>query len=128
MLRERDTEHLTCVSTGCYAVIAYDCTAGVWHVDWASCQGYNVSVVMRTRRELIWREDQGMRVQGLWWSGLLAAVLGGLVCMTAAAGEQFLPLLGAREGASRSTGIPLANGFIDYWTLLNERDGGIHGV
>ncbi len=66
-----------------------------------------------------------MRWQQLWWSGLVAAVLGGLVGATAmaAAGEQFLPILGAREGALRSLQIPLANGYIDYVTLLNVRDG-----
>src|SRR5207244_9348983 len=57
-------------------------------------------------------------------------MLGGLVGVTgvAAAGEQFLPILGVREGALRSSQIPLANGFIDYVTLLNARDGGINGV
>jgi branched-chain amino acid transport system substrate-binding protein len=71
-----------------------------------------------------------MRVQRPWWSGLVAAVLGGLVGVTAvaAAGAQFLPVLVAREGAVKAQQIPLANGFIDYVTLLNERDGGIHGV
>jgi len=71
-----------------------------------------------------------MHLQRLWWSGLMAAVLVGLVGVTAvaAAGEQFLPVLGVREGAFRSVGIPLTNGFIDYVTLLNERDGGINGV
>jgi branched-chain amino acid transport system substrate-binding protein len=70
-----------------------------------------------------------MRIQRQWWSGLVAAVLIGLVGVTAvAAGEQFLPVLGLREGALRSVGIPLTNGFIDYVTLLNERDGGINGV
>src|SRR5262249_9871299 len=70
-----------------------------------------------------------MRLQQQWWSGLMAAVLSGLVGVTAvAAGEQFLPVLSIREGAIRSLGIPLANGFIDYVTLLNERDGGINGV
>jgi branched-chain amino acid transport system substrate-binding protein len=61
---------------------------------------------------------------------LVAAVLGGLVGVTvvAAAGAQFLPVLVTREGAQRSLQIPLANGFIDYVTLLNARDGGIHGV
>jgi branched-chain amino acid transport system substrate-binding protein len=59
----------------------------------------------------------------------VATVLVGLVGVTAvAAGEQFLPLLSVREGAVRSQGIPLANGFIDYVTLLNTRDGGINGV
>jgi branched-chain amino acid transport system substrate-binding protein len=71
-----------------------------------------------------------MRMQHLWWSGLVAAVLGGLVGVTvgAAGGAQFLSVLGAREGAYRSVQIPIANGFIDYVTLLNERDGGINGV
>jgi branched-chain amino acid transport system substrate-binding protein len=70
-----------------------------------------------------------MRWQQQWWSGLVAAVLGGLVSVTAvAAGVQFLPVLSTREGAQRSFQIPLANGFIDYVTLLNERDGGINGV
>jgi branched-chain amino acid transport system substrate-binding protein len=74
--------------------------------------------------------DTTMRRQQLWWSGLVAAVLGGLVGVTAmaAVGAQFLPILSVREGASRSVQIPLANGFIDYLTLLNERDGGINGV
>src|SRR5215831_12017937 len=71
-----------------------------------------------------------MRLQHQWWHGLVAAVLGGLVGATAvgAAGAQFLPILGVREGAVRSGQIPGANGFIDYVTLLNMRDGGINGV
>jgi branched-chain amino acid transport system substrate-binding protein len=54
----------------------------------------------------------------------------GLVGVTAvaAAGEQFIPVLSIRQGALRFLGIPLANGFIDYMTLLNTRDGGINGV
>ena len=70
-----------------------------------------------------------MRVKHPWWSGLVAAVLGGWVGVTAvAAGEQFLPVLTIREGALKGVGIPWANGYIDYLTLLNERDGGINGV
>jgi branched-chain amino acid transport system substrate-binding protein len=71
-----------------------------------------------------------MRLQYQWWSGLVAAGLVGLVGVSAvaAAGAQFLPVLGQREGAARSVGIPLTNGIIDYLTLLNERDGGINGV
>ena len=47
-----------------------------------------------------------MRRQQLWWSGLVAAVLGGLVGVTvvAAGGEQFLPILGFREGALKPIG------------------------
>ena len=71
-----------------------------------------------------------MRLKQQWWSVLVAAVLGGLVGVTAvaAAGEQFLPVLSMREGAQRFIGIPRADGYIDYLTLLNERDGGINGV
>jgi branched-chain amino acid transport system substrate-binding protein len=71
-----------------------------------------------------------MRLQRQWWSGLVAAGLSGLVGVTAvaAAGAQFLPMLGIREGAQRFVGIPLTDGYIAYLTLLNERDGGINGV
>jgi hypothetical protein len=63
-----------------------------------------------------------MHLQHQWWRVLVAAMLGGLVSVTvaAAAGAQFLPILGAREGALRSTQIPVANGIIAYLTLLNE--------
>ena len=71
-----------------------------------------------------------MRLTYQWWRGLVAAVFSGLVGVTAVAatGEQFLPWLVVREGANRTFGIPMGNGFIDYVTLLNERDGGINGV
>jgi branched-chain amino acid transport system substrate-binding protein len=70
-----------------------------------------------------------MRLKHQWWSGLVAAVLGGLVGVTVvAAGEQFIPLLVYREGAMRSYGIPGADGVIAYLTLLNVRDGGLNGV
>src|SRR5919109_1370445 len=70
-----------------------------------------------------------MRLQQQWWRVLTAAVLAGLAGVTAvAAGAQFFPILGIREGALRSIFIPIANGFIDYVTLLNARDGGINGV
>ena len=71
-----------------------------------------------------------MRLQHQWWGVLVAAVLGGLVGVTvvAAASAQFLPVLSTREGAGRFAQIPLANGYIDYLTLLNTRDGGINGV
>ena len=42
--------------------------------------------------------------------------------------EQFLPALVYRTGPYAPNGIPFADGAIDYWTLLNERDGGINGV
>jgi branched-chain amino acid transport system substrate-binding protein len=45
-----------------------------------------------------------------------------------AQGEQFIPALVYRTGAYAPNGIPFANGVADYWTLINERDGGINGV
>src|SRR5215475_7886333 len=71
-----------------------------------------------------------MRLTYQWWSGLVAAVLSGLVGVTGvgAAGEQFIPVLTMREGATRGIGIPWANGYIDYLTFLNVRDGGINGI
>jgi branched-chain amino acid transport system substrate-binding protein len=71
-----------------------------------------------------------MRLKPHSWSMLLATGIVGLVGLTAvaAAGEQFLPILSSRQGGQRFVGIPIANGYIDYLTLLNERDGGINGV
>src|SRR5262249_42784037 len=40
----------------------------------------------------------------------------------------FVPLLVYRTGPFAPSGIPIANGFVDYFTLVNERDGGINGV
>jgi branched-chain amino acid transport system substrate-binding protein len=71
-----------------------------------------------------------MRLQDQWWSVLGAAVLGGLVSVTAvaAADAQFLPVLSIREGGQRFIFGPRADGYIAYLTLLNARDGGINGV
>jgi branched-chain amino acid transport system substrate-binding protein len=40
----------------------------------------------------------------------------------------FIPLLVYRTGPFAPSGVPIANGFVDYFSLLNERDGGINGV
>jgi branched-chain amino acid transport system substrate-binding protein len=42
--------------------------------------------------------------------------------------EQFIPRLVYRTGPYAPNGIPYANGYADYLTLLNERDGGVGGV
>src|SRR6266540_6564000 len=42
--------------------------------------------------------------------------------------EIFIPLLVYRTGPYASSGTPVANGLVDYYALLNERDGGINGV
>src|SRR6059036_4111443 len=46
----------------------------------------------------------------------------------AQAKEVFVPLLVYRSGPFAPSGIPIANGLVDYFTLVNERDGGINGV
>ena len=47
---------------------------------------------------------------------------------SAQAKEMFIPLLVYRSGPFAPSGIPIANGFVDYFTLLQERDGGLNGV
>ena len=42
--------------------------------------------------------------------------------------EAFIPLLTYRTGPYAGSGIPIANGMADWFTLLNERDGGINGL
>src|SRR5574338_1095377 len=62
----------------------------------------------------------------------LAAAALGVMAMSESAmaqqNEQFLPALVYRTGPYAPNGIPFADGVADYWTLLNERDGGINGV
>ncbi len=63
---------------------------------------------------------------------VLAAAAVGLTAISepalAQANEQFMPALVYRTGPYAPNGIPFADGVQDYWTLLNERDGGINGV
>jgi branched-chain amino acid transport system substrate-binding protein len=62
--------------------------------------------------------------------GLAVAVLAGAMVVPALAQDKsmFLPLLVYRTGPFAPNGIPSANGFNDYFNLINERDGGINGV
>ena len=59
-----------------------------------------------------------------------AAVLVGTLAtaLPAEAQEQFIPLLTYRTGPYAPNGIPLANGQVDYFRMINERDDGINGV
>jgi branched-chain amino acid transport system substrate-binding protein len=58
---------------------------------------------------------------------LAAAVVVPMLSATALA-DLKIPSLDYRTGPYAPNGIPFANGFSDYLTLLNERDGGIEGV
>ena len=55
-----------------------------------------------------------------------AAAIGAAGAATAA--ELTIPSLVYRTGAYAPNGIPFANGYGDYYAMLNERDGGIEGV
>ena len=71
-----------------------------------------------------------MKFRNLFLALSVAAIaLSGAISATAkAAEEQFFPILVYRTGPYAPSGIPVANGFRDYYTLLNKRDGGINGV
>jgi len=65
-----------------------------------------------------------MKIRNVVLAGLLAAVGVGAY---AQAKEQFFPLLTFRTGAYAPSGVPWANGFVDYFKLVNL-NGGINGV
>ena len=60
----------------------------------------------------------------------LAVLAVGLTAMTApvAMADLVFPSLSYRTGPYAAGGIPFADGYADYLTLLNERDGGIGGI
>jgi branched-chain amino acid transport system substrate-binding protein len=70
-----------------------------------------------------------MNFKSLAFAGLAAATLATSVDVApVSAYEYVVPQLIYRTGPYAPNGIPLANGFLDYMTMLNERDGGIEGV
>lgn len=58
---------------------------------------------------------------------LMAAALAAVMAAGPVMAELVVPLLSYRTGPYAPGGIPYADGFSDYFTLLNERDGGIGG-
>ncbi|TMV10876.1 ABC transporter substrate-binding protein [Arenibacterium halophilum] len=58
---------------------------------------------------------------------LLAATAAALMAAAPAFADLTIPALNYRTGPYAPSGIPYADGFSDYMTLLNERDGGIGG-
>ncbi|MEO0388124.1 MAG: ABC transporter substrate-binding protein [Pseudomonadota bacterium] len=59
---------------------------------------------------------------------LAAATVAGLLGATPVLADLVFPSLSYRTGPYAAGGIPFADGYADYFTLLNERDGGIGGV
>ena len=58
---------------------------------------------------------------------LAALAAAGMIVAGPAMAELVVPLLSYRTGPYAPNGIPYADGYTDYLTLLNERDGGIGG-
>ena len=70
-----------------------------------------------------------MKLKTLLVGGVLAATVAVPAMLSAAMAESlYIPLLTYRTGAFAGSGIPIADGLHDYFTMLNERDGGIGGV
>ena len=71
-----------------------------------------------------------MKRRRLMIAALVAALaVGPLTGAVLAQGNSiFIPLLVYRTGPYAPSGIPIANGFVDYFNMVNERDGGINGV
>ncbi|MCE8006955.1 ABC transporter substrate-binding protein [Aestuariivita sp.] len=59
---------------------------------------------------------------------LTAVALSALMAAGPVMADLVFPSLSYRTGPYASGGIPFADGYADYFTLLNERDGGINGV
>jgi branched-chain amino acid transport system substrate-binding protein len=56
-----------------------------------------------------------------------AIVATAMMTASPALAELVIPALSYRTGAYAPSGIPYADGFADYFTMINERDGGIGG-
>jgi len=59
---------------------------------------------------------------------LFTLALAGAVAAGPALADLVFPSLSYRTGPYAANGIPFADGYADYFTLLNERDGGIGGI
>jgi branched-chain amino acid transport system substrate-binding protein len=68
------------------------------------------------------REENPMKMK------LTTMALGVMMAASPVMAELVFPSLSYRTGPYASGGIPFADGYADYFTLLNQRDGGIGGV
>lgn len=59
---------------------------------------------------------------------LISAVVAAMVVAGPAAADLVFPDLSYRTGPYAAGGVPFSDGYNDYFTLVNERDGGIGGV
>src|SRR5262249_52850564 len=95
----------------------------------ADLEGEAAPVAVPSLRAAV-KEDSAMTLKTCLIAVLAVAVGAGPLPLAAfgQAKEVFIPLLVYRTGPYAPSGIPIANGFADYFTLLDERDGGINGV
>jgi branched-chain amino acid transport system substrate-binding protein len=68
------------------------------------------------------REEKDVKLK------LASLALAAVMAAGPAMAELVFPSLDYRTGPYAPNGIPVADGYADYFTLLNERDGGIGGV
>ncbi len=68
------------------------------------------------------------RLKGAVGACGIAVALGATVPVAQAQDVQMIANLVYRTGPYAPGGIPVAAGLVDYWTLINERDGGVNGV
>ncbi|MEO1398983.1 MAG: ABC transporter substrate-binding protein, partial [Pseudomonadota bacterium] len=69
-----------------------------------------------------------MKIKSLILGAAATVIAAGGVATAVQAQELYIPSLTYRTGPFAGGGIPLANGVADYFTMLNERDGGIGGI
>ena len=69
-----------------------------------------------------------MKLKKFAIAGAIAAALSASVSIVPASAELVFPSLSYRTGPYAPNGIPFADGYSDYFTLINERDGGVGGV
>jgi branched-chain amino acid transport system substrate-binding protein len=68
-----------------------------------------------------------MRLKHIVLGAALVSLVGVPALVTPAAADTFIPLFTYRTGPFANSGIPIANGMHDYFSMLNARDGGIGG-
>ncbi len=69
-----------------------------------------------------------MTVQKLMIGAFALAMSASISLPALAEDSVYIQMPTYRTGAFAGSGIPIANGMVDYMTMLNERDGGINGV
>lgn len=69
-----------------------------------------------------------MKLRQVTLAAFAGAVLAAPLLATPVQADVFFPMLTYRTGPFAPNGTPIANGFRDWYTLLNKRDGGIEGV